>query len=68
MHKSRSQEMFDAIGKNFIAVMEAQGEAKFATWFKEQYLTPPWNKWWVGASELPGLLPNNIPVRQNSNS
>lgn len=63
MHLSRSQEMFNAIGESFVAVMERHGEAKFAAWFKEQYLTAPWDTWWVGASGLPGLLPNNNPVR-----
>ena len=31
-------------------------------WFEEQYLTAPWEQWWCGASNTPGVTPNNNPI------
>ena len=54
--------MFDKLGVVFLTVLNALGELVFAKWFKEQYLTSPWDCWFVMVSGLPGLLPNNNPV------
>ncbi|KAF4143189.1 MULE transposase domain-containing protein [Phytophthora infestans] len=34
-----------------------KGEARYADWFTDTYLTAPFDSWFVGASTLPGSLP-----------
>ena len=63
LHLCATQETFDALGAHFITVLRAAGETSFADWFQEQYLSAPWNVWYITASGLPGLIPSNNHVR-----
>ena len=60
---SRSQRMFDALGKIAVHILRNSGEHEAADWFYEQYVQPPYNTWHITASGQPGLSPNNNPVR-----
>ena len=54
--------MFDSLGETLTAVLLGLGEKKFADWLRQQYLTAPWNCWWIGAGDY-GALPSNQMVR-----
>ena len=59
LHLCRSGPMFDRLGQVLVLVLSALGEKVFVKWMVEQYLQPPWNCWYVTASKIMGLLPNN---------
>ena len=52
--------MFDALGEALCTVLERLNEAKFASWLREQYLTAPWNCWWIGAGDYGALSSNQM--------
>ena len=36
-------------------------EIEFPKWFLDEYLTPPWNNWFILASSKPGIMPTHNP-------
>lgn len=62
LHLARSTEQFDSLSKLMIASWQQCGEVELANWFQREYLTPPFNRWSVTASGVPGCNCNNNPV------
>jgi hypothetical protein len=61
LHQSRSQEQFDAAGVVVVKLLRELGEDAYATWLDVQYLTPPYNVWFVTVSGFPGVSPTSNP-------
>lgn len=62
LHFTRSVQQFDAMSTMMICSWEQRGQHAFAAWLQKEYLTPPFNRWSVTASGIPGCNGNNNPV------
>jgi len=60
-HLSRSRSIFNLLTTLLINKWTVDGQKVFADWFKKVYLNK-WGWWYVTASNIPGVLPNNNPM------
>ncbi|EEY53330.1 uncharacterized protein PITG_06974 [Phytophthora infestans T30-4] len=45
---------------------ETLGEAEYAQWLRDDYLTDPWDLWFYTASDTAGVLPNQNPIESHN--
>ncbi|KAI9987716.1 hypothetical protein PInf_023760 [Phytophthora infestans] len=57
LYKCTSYKHFKALSAKLMTKWRNKGEARYADWFTDTYLTAPFDSWFVGASTLPGSLP-----------
>ncbi|GMF49488.1 unnamed protein product [Phytophthora fragariaefolia] len=62
--KIRTREFFGLITTNWISL----GELDFTAWISEQYLTDPWDGWFITASSEAGVIPNQNAIESHHKS
>ena len=62
LHLSRSLPQFIMLGKLLFEKWMALAEPRVARAFKREYLTEPYQYWFVTASNIPGVMPDNNPA------
>ncbi|KAG1707853.1 hypothetical protein DVH05_024504 [Phytophthora capsici] len=56
MHLSTSHRHFKALSKSIVNSWRKSGEGDFADEFEKTYLVAPFDSWYVGAAQNPGML------------
>lgn len=62
LHDARTTEQHEAMGKIVVRDWTAAGHGQYADWFRRYCLQSPWNRWFAGASTVPGIVPNQNPI------
>ena len=65
LHLARSTTQFDSLGDCMLIHWRLEGESDLADWFQKEYLTPPYNRWSVTASGIPGCNPNQNAIESS---
>jgi hypothetical protein len=60
-HYSPTEGCFDILTNEMVKEMKKMDEEPFASWFESVYLHPTMRNWFIGASQIPGVLPNQNP-------
>ncbi|EGZ18576.1 hypothetical protein PHYSODRAFT_376633, partial [Phytophthora sojae] len=62
LENARSREQFFALSELVTQNWRDQRQRRYAKWFDEQYLTDPWDLWFITASNVAGIVPNQNPI------
>ena len=62
LHLSRTQQQFNTMGELVLADWCHWGEQESANWLRDTNLCCPWNRWYVAASGIPGVMPTSNPI------
>jgi hypothetical protein len=68
LHLCRSAEQHRALGALVVAAWRASDHGTYADWFENQYLAPRWSRWYVTASGVAGIVPNQNPIEAHHRS
>jgi hypothetical protein len=61
LHLTRTQAMFDTLAAVVKLKWENEGETRLAEVVNKEYFEKPYNRWFVTASGVPGVLPSSQP-------
>ncbi|KAK3264238.1 hypothetical protein CYMTET_27010 [Cymbomonas tetramitiformis] len=62
LHMCRNQFLFDALAQLVVRGLEHRDEKKLAKYILKEYLSAPHNRWYYGASGIPGVEPSSQPI------
>ncbi|KAE9015272.1 hypothetical protein PR003_g15821 [Phytophthora rubi] len=62
LETARSCEQLFALSELVSQNWREQKQGAYANWFDEQYLTDPWDLWFITASNVAGIVPNQNPI------
>ncbi|OWY90131.1 hypothetical protein PHMEG_00041877, partial [Phytophthora megakarya] len=68
LERSRSEDQFFALSKTITENWRSRGEGGYADWLEEQYLSDPWDLWFITASNKAGIVPNQNPIEAHHSS
>lgn len=64
LHECTTYPQFLRAASLFTALLRQDGEEAFAAWLQAEYIEQPWGTWYLGASQTPGVQPNNNPLER----
>ncbi|OWY95741.1 hypothetical protein PHMEG_00034178 [Phytophthora megakarya] len=62
LERSRSEDQLFALSKTITENWWARGEGGYTDWLEEQYLSDPWDLWFITASNKAGIVRNQNPI------
>ncbi|OWY96201.1 hypothetical protein PHMEG_00033592 [Phytophthora megakarya] len=68
LERSRSEDQFFALSKTIMENWQARDEGGYADWLEEQYLSDPWDLWFITASNKAGIVANQNPIEAHHSS